>query len=71
MKELLKASSPIIVETVIGFGIFKLLDICFSFIYNHFGKTGLYVSTFTTLIVIGTIINYVVHKAESEEAKTK
>ena len=71
MKELLKASIPIIVETVIGFGIFKLLDICFSFIYNHFGKTGLYVSTFTTLIVIGTIINYVVHKAESEEAKTK
>ena len=76
MKELLKASIPIIVETVIGFGIFKLLDICFSFIYNHFGKTGLYVSTFTVLIVIGTIINYVVHKydfdkAESEEAKTK
>ena len=71
MKELLKASIPIIVETVIGFGIFKLLDICFSFIYNHFEKTGLYVSTFTTLIVIGTIINYVVHKAESEEAKTK
>ncbi len=73
MKELLKASIPIIIETVIGFGIFKLLDICFSFIYNHFGKTGLYVSTFTALIVIGTIINYAVHKyvfddkAESEK----
>ncbi len=67
MKELLKASIPVIIETFIGFGIFKLLDICIGFIYSHFGKTGLYVSTFMALIVIGTLINYVVHKYVSDK----
>lgn len=72
MKELLKASIPIIVGTVIGLGIYKLIDLYFDFFYNHFGETGLYVSTFVGLIILGTIINYVVRKyifdkAESEE----
>lgn len=62
MKDLLKASIPIIIGTAIGLGITKPLGICFNFIYNHFGETGLYVSTFTGLIVLGTIINYVVRK---------
>ena len=69
MKELLKASIPVIIGTVIGLGIVKLLDICFDFIYKHFGETGLYVATFAGLIVSGTIINYVVHKYVFDKEK--
>jgi len=62
MKELLKASIPIIIGTVIGLGIVKLLDICFDFIYNHFGETGLYIAVFISSVVVGTIVNYAYHK---------
>lgn len=71
MKELLKSSIPIIIGTVIGLGNTKLLGICFGFIYNHFGETGLYVSTFAGVIVLGTIINYVVHKYVFDKAETE
>lgn len=67
MKELLKESIHVIVGVSIGFGITKLLGICFDFIYIHFGKTGLYVSTFAGSIVLGTIMNYVVHKYVSDK----
>lgn len=76
MKDLLKASIPIIIGTVMGFGISKLLGICFDFVYNHFGETGLYTVVFVGSIVVGTIVNYVVHryvidkyKAEGEDNK--
>lgn len=71
MKDLLKASIPIIIETFIGFGIFKLLDTFISFIYKHFGETGLYVSTFTIIIIVGTIINYVVYKYVSDNKESE
>lgn len=62
MKDLLKASIPIIIGSVIGFAISKLLGICFVFVYNHFRETGLYIAGFIGFIVVGTIVNYVVHK---------
>lgn len=71
MKELLKAGVSTIIGTVIGLGIFKLLDVCIGFIYNHFGETGLYVSTFAGLIVLGTIINYVIHKYVFDKAESE
>lgn len=71
MKNLLKASIPVIIGTVIGLGIYKLIDICFDFIYNHFGETGLYVSTFVGLIILGTIMNYVVRKYVFDKAETE
>jgi len=69
MKDLLKASIPVIIEVFIGFGIFKLMNICINFIYKHFGEIGLYISTFIVLIVVGTIINYVVNKYVSDKKK--
>lgn len=69
MKDLLKASIPVIIGAFMGLGIVKLLDIYFSFIYNHFGETGTYVSTFIGSIVLGTIINYAIHKHVSDNAE--
>ena len=71
MKDLLKASIPVIIEVFIGFGIFKLMDASISFVYKHFGETGIYVSTFTVLIVVGTIINYVVHKYVTDKTENE
>ncbi len=62
MKDLLKASIPIIIGAVMGLGIGKLLGICFDFVYNYFGETGLYIAVFVGSVVVGTIVNYVVHK---------
>ena len=71
MKDLLKASIPVIIEVFIGFGIFKLMDACIGFIYKHFGEIGIYVSTFIVLIVVGTIINYVVHKYVTDKTENE
>ena len=62
MKDLLKAGIPIIIGTAMGFGISKLLGICFHFVYTHFGETGLYIAGFVGTVVVGTIVNYLVHK---------
>jgi putative flippase GtrA len=69
MKDLLKSSIPIIIGTAIGFGITKLLGICVGFIYNHFGETGVYIVGFVGSVIVGTIVNYVVHKYVFDKGK--
>ena len=71
MKDLLKASIPTIIGLAIGFGICKLLGICFDFIYNHFGETGLYIAVFVVSVVEGTVVNYVVHKYVIDKYKVE
>ena len=63
MKNLLKASIPVIIGTVIGLGIYKLIDTCFDFMYNRFGETGLYIMVCVVSVVVSTIVNYVYRKS--------
>ena len=63
MKELLKEGVTAIIGVTIGLVIYKLIDICFGFMYNHFGENGLYIMVFIVSVVVSTIVNYVYRKS--------